>query len=370
MNYAFLCHAPEDLAAARELGEWLESHCPCEIRYAECGEGAPGDLFEAAEQAQAAVATILLLSPASVPKAWVRSRWEPLLFDQPAAAGTGMAFVKLRRCNFPELFTRRDYFELAADGRRRLKRWLLAQFPQFSKLPGPVGAAPPAAIEDLTRRLADEAGVAVAVPVDVALAFATAAASDFEGVIWLDCTRRSAAALVGDIAAAAALTVPGSIEANEEAVRAFCAARRLLLVLDQCEVPPFPRTGRTSVLLTAPHPVTPPRPFDEIAGIFAAWSRDEQACLDALRDLLPALYSGPDWPAVRSLGRSAIALLRRRRERAGELHELLDWLIDVAHEQDDPAGAWEFSNELRWIGTDEEQILIAPPAPGEQMSLF
>ena len=142
MDFAFLCHAPEDAASAHDLGDYLERNCPCGIRYTECGSGAAYDLLEAAEQSMAASAVILLLSPASMPERWVRSRWEPVLIEQPAEAGTGLACVELRECRFPELLRRRDFFDASLAGRRALKRWLLKRFPAVVEVPE--GAAPPA----------------------------------------------------------------------------------------------------------------------------------------------------------------------------------------------------------------------------------
>src|SRR5262249_55670227 len=135
MNFAFICHAPEDGTEARGLGNWLERNSPCEIRYAQCGAGSPHDLIEAVEQSMSAPWGIVLLSPASVPERWVRSRWEPVLLQDPEEAGVALAFVELRACKSPDLLRRRNFFDASLAGRRALKRWLLQRHPSVVELP-------------------------------------------------------------------------------------------------------------------------------------------------------------------------------------------------------------------------------------------
>ena len=372
MDFVFLCHAPEDAAAAYDLGGYLERNCPCDIRYNECGAGAAHDLLEAAEQSMAARAVILLLSPASMPERWIRNRWEPVLLDQPREAGIGMACVELRECRFPELLRRRDFFDAALDGRRALKRWLLEKFPAVVEMPeGGVPSAPEPVLEDLRCRLADEPGSASGVPLETALAFARASVPDFEGVIWLDCTRRTRAGVTGDLCAALGLGVSGVIEENEEELRRVLASRRLLVVFDNFAGDPIAREGRCSTLATAPREGAEPRPFAEVAEAFARWTIEDRRCLALLRDLPAAINGNRDWPQVRTLAFDAVGLLGRRRERAAELLELLDLLIARAWDEGDDEAVRKLEWERGWIPTHAHRSRPhAPaPAPGEQLSL-
>ena len=372
MDFVFLCHAPEDAAVAYDLGVHLERNCPCDIRYNECGTGAAHDLLEAVEQSMAARAIIVLLSPASVLERWARSRWEPVLLEQPAEAGTGVACVELRDCRFPELLRRRDFFGASLAGRRALKRWLLEKFPSVVEMPeGAVPAAPEAVLEDLRRRLADEPGSITGVPLETALAFAHASVADFEGVIWLDCTRRSRAGAAGDLCAALGLAVSGVIEENEEELRRVLASRRLLVVFDNLTGDPIAREGKCSMLATARRAGTEPRPFAEVAEAFSRWTIDDRRCLALLRDLADAINGNRDWPGVRTLAFDAVGLLSRRRERTGELLELLEVLIARAWDEGDDEALRKFEWERGWIPTRANQSRphSPPPAPGDQLSL-
>jgi hypothetical protein len=368
MNFVFLCHAPADAGGAAALGGWLERNSSCEIRLTQCGAGTPHDLIEAAEQSMSAAAVVLLLSPDSVPERWERKRWEPVLLEEPASSGVGMAFIGWRECRFPDLLRRRDYFGNSLEERRRLKRWLLRRFPRFTELPPYAGSVSAERIESLRTALADDAGTAEDVPADAALAFAHACQTDFEGVLWIDATRRTRGALMGDLARALGLAVPGTVEGNEDAVRCFCASRRMLIVFDNCAELPFVCEGKTSLVRTAPHHVVAPRPFDEVAGVFASWYRSEEATEAALRDVRTALETGGDWDAVRNLGRSAVAALKRRPERAAELLEVLRLLHGLALQQGDPTAAADFDNELSWLSGDTGRRAQALPAPGEQLA--
>jgi hypothetical protein len=374
MHYAFLCHAPSDGDTARELGHWLEVHTPCAIRLAECGAGCADDLIEAADQAMSANAVVLLLSPASVPEKWVRSRWEPVLLEQPAQGGAALASVVLAECKFPELLRRRDCFPSDLAGRRALKRWLLARFPQVESVPAGKGGDGVAAaeVEELRVRLADAVGTADGVPRDVALAFVRECAAEFEGAVWVDGTRRTSVGIAGDLGEALGLTLEGPPEDSLERLRDFCAGRRLLVVFDNCGQRAAEITGRSSVLRTAPHAGPEAAGVEELARRFAAWAADPGPCLAALRDVAGAI-EGHAWREVREIASGAAALLGRRR-RAAELLELAELALPRAAAAGDTAAVRRFEWERDWIlqawgRPGPVTAPVMPPEVGEQLAL-
>src|ERR1700694_2688650 len=85
-----LCHAPQDVQFAKELGAFLEVNCPVTLSYEQAD-----DVVEAVERGLSGV-TLLLLSPDSIRKPWKRERWEPVLLNQPKELGTDIAFLLLQ----------------------------------------------------------------------------------------------------------------------------------------------------------------------------------------------------------------------------------------------------------------------------------
>jgi hypothetical protein len=372
MRHVFLCHAPSDAEVARDLAAWLELQTPYAVGRTECGPATDTDLVEAADQAMAAEAVILLLSPASVPVKWVRSRWEPVLIGQPADGGAALGCVLLAECKFPDLLRRRNFHTPDREGRRALKRWLLSRAPHVAALPKTAVEAPAAEVlDELRRRLADDVGAAAGAPWELALAFARECAADFEGVVWIDGARRSAAGVAGDLAHALGAPLSGPPEESHERLREFCAGRRLLIVFDGC-APLFGASGKCSVVATAPHPAREARSFEKLAHVFTYWTSSPEPCLAALGDLVPAIAERP-WAEARSLAYSAVALLRHF-GRDAELIELTDFLVPLAEQAGDASALRCFDWERTWIHESWGRVepvaapLLAPPE-GDQLTL-
>ena len=368
MDFVFICHAAADSAVACDLGGWLERNTSLDIRHAECAEH---DLIEGAEQSLAASAIILVLSPSSAPVRWQRQRWEPVLLD--AEARPRIAYFLASDCAFPELLRRQPFFDLSISGRRGLRRWLLGLFPRLVVLPdGPGGSVTEEMMEDLRGRVVDEPGEVSDVTHETIRAFVRMAERDFEGVIWLDGTRRSHAGLIGDLASALELGVTGVIEENEAEVRRVCETRRILIVHDNPAAPLFPRAGRCSMIATTPRDGVPPLAPADLAAAFAKWRQDSTSCERLLRDVPAAIRSAADWPLLRRLGWGVIALLKRQRPRAAELLELLDLLIERSWNEGDDEAMRQLEWERGWIPSARNQTrpAVPTPLPGEQISLF
>ena len=91
--------------------------------------------------------------------------------------------------------------------------------------------------------VADRPGMEFADSADLAAEFAREFRQDFDGVFTLECAGRSLAALAGDLGAQLGLRLEGPLPENLERLRAFCEARRFLIILE--EVPgPGPRRAR------------------------------------------------------------------------------------------------------------------------------
>jgi hypothetical protein len=250
MRTLFLAHSKQDQPAACELAEFLQRGADVEV-YLKEGEIGPGEtLLSKAQEGLMADAMLVMLSPDSVPERWVREEWTSAFWDQPQAAGVLSATVLCRACRFPDLLSRKNFFDLTEDrldAFRRIKQWLsrlgrAIEEPAFVPARTPEFAGQEAELEALRRALGDAPGCvlltgdcAAAGKTTLALEFARRCQGEFELLCWLGCGRRSLAALAGDLSAQLGLRLPGHLEENLEALRRFCAPRRLLIVLDDVQ---------------------------------------------------------------------------------------------------------------------------------------
>ncbi len=290
---AVLCYAVEDADFAQELAGFLNLNSIAAVFAREGLIGPEEDLIDAAERALSADYVLLLLSPDSVPGAWVRARWERILLDEARHFGTQVAYVLLRACKFPNVFRGNAFFDLSQSrlaGQRELKRWLFRQDPFFetaSQLPERSASAvlPTEALDDLACRIADQPGVQAGVPKELALEFAHVFANDFEGVFWLNCDNRSGAGVLGDAAHLLHLKLRGTLEQNARALRDFCAGRRLLFVFENLasshkELVAF--EGKTSVILAVEGSSPAQRSLEETAAVFSRWGSNFDGAINAL----------------------------------------------------------------------------------------
>jgi hypothetical protein len=334
LQSVIICHAAEDATIADELAAYLESNCALTVSR----EESP-DLVGAVEIGLSADIVLAALSPASVPKPWKRETWEPVFLRQPGMLGSRLACLLLRECRFPELFRRGSFFDLSVDSlasMRALKRWVYTGANQ--RVPG-------GSFEGLRRRIADRPGVETGLSEEEAAAFCGDCGDDFEGVFRIDCARRSRAGILGDMAHALGLRLPGSAERNRTSLAEFCAKRRCLFVFDHLagEDRDFVNLGaRTSIVFTQGD-MRERRPLNELEDLFRSWPRHPDECLQALGDAQSWLR---DEGHSMSLGFAVLALLKNF-DRLAEASEILDLLADAARASGDVLTAhrllWENS---------------------------
>jgi len=349
---AIICHAPEDAALASEIAAYLEANCALTVSREEVSRQERQDLIDAVEIGLSADIVLVALSPASAPNVWKRERWEPVFLRQPGALGTRLACLLLRECRFPELFRRGNFFDLSGDslaGMRALKRWVY-------------GANQPVAggsFEALRRRIADNPAIETGLGMEEAVAFAEECGEDFEGVLRIDCARRTHAGILGDIGHALGLRLPDSVERNRESLAGFCANRRCLFLFDHLAEEDrefLDLGGKTSIIFTQSE-MPARRSLDELVRLFASWPRNPDDCLLALGDAHSWLRDG----ASMQLGYAALALLKNF-HRLAEACEILDVMVDIARVSGDLLTAhrlvWEQSTiRQQWGET------VAMPEP-------
>jgi hypothetical protein len=318
LQSVIICHALEDTAVVGEIAVYLEINCAltvsCEIR---------ADLIDAVEIGLSADIVLVALSPASAPNPWKRERWEPVFLRQPGLLGTRIACLLLCECPFPPLFRRGRFFDLTGDllgGMRALKRWIYG-------LKQPVIRG---RFEALRRRIADHPGVETDLGLEEALAFSEECREDFEGVLRIDCARRSRTGILGDIAHVLGLRLPDSAERNRATLAGFCANRRCLFLFDHLaeeDRDVVDLGGKTSIIFVE-NEMPERRPLAELESLFTSWPRHPDDCLRALGDAQSWLRSGEDRASMQ-LGYAVLALLKNF-DRLAEACEILDLMAHAA----------------------------------------
>jgi hypothetical protein len=303
---------------ARRIAQFLQRGADVRLFFEE-GEMRPGeDLAAKAREARMADAVLVLFSRESLPPRWPRAAWEAPLVTEPAEDGVRIAFVRCDDCVPPRVLT--PLFE--ARKLRDIKRW-------FRRAPETEPAEPEFAVdaEVLALDIADRPGVETVHNGALATEFARAFAPDFDAVVrvWPAPTLAAAA---GDLAARLGLRLEGELPDNLERLRAFCAERRLLIVLEGEERSELIFEGRCSTLIS-----TEP----------GVWEPDE------LRDAQLLSFS-PEaaWAEICGAARQ-VRRITQEQGRLAECCEIMEHWLGLAEARGDSAIQEEATREMVWI---------------------
>jgi hypothetical protein len=303
---------------AQRITQFLQRGADVRVFFDE-GEMRPGeDLAAKAREARMADAVLVLFSRESLPPRWPRASWEAPLVTEPAEDGVRIAFVRCDDCVPPRVLT--PMFE--ARKPREIKRWL-------RRAPETHPAEPEFAVdaEVLALDIADRAGVETVLSAELAAAFARAFAPDFDAVVrvWPAPTLAAAA---GDLAAQLGLRLEGELPDNLERLRAFCAKRRLLIVLEGEERPELIFEGRCSTLIS----IEP-----------GVWEPDE------LRNAQRVAFAPETaWTDLCGAARQ-VRRITQEQGRLAECCEIMEHWRSLAEARSDAAIQEEATREIVWI---------------------
>lgn len=357
MQSLVICSSAADIEVARDIHRYLDANCPSIRLHETVVIPSPDEVLETVDFALSCDICLLLLSPGSIPRAWPRQQWEPVLVQQPRELGSSLGFVLVRPCGFPQVLQKSKFFDLSVDvksGRRKLRRWLVEQTPlkldRADVLPPRPGVTDPMDAE-LEDGVLDQPGICRDIPRETALSFAFAHSRDFEGVFWLDCRERERTGVIGDTAHALGLKLLGPVSENAAALREFCERPRCLFVFDGLaaedrEVVAF--GGQASVIFTKLEEAPAPRlTLTGTIELFARWRSDSEECLRHLRDAQRYLRASPV-ESAKLLGTYTFNLLRDK-ERLAEAYDVVEMLSKLAWEEgsDTDLRRWEW--EKSWI---------------------
>jgi len=287
--------------------------------FLEEGEMRAGEnLASKAREACTADTVLVFFSRASLPSRWPRTEWEAPLVTEPKAEGVRIAFVRCDDCVPPRVLA--PLFE--ARRPRDIKRWFRSA--PRAEPPNPEFAVD---IEVLGLDIADRPGVETVHSAALATEFATAFGGDFDAVMRVGAAPTLAAA-AGDLGVQLGLRLGGDLPDNLDRLREFCAARRLLIILEGEPRAELIFEGRCSTLISTETSAVASEPLHEAQRVFfspdAAWT---DVCA-----------------AARQVRR-----LAREQGRHAECYEVMDRWRTLAESQADDSAQDEACRELVWI---------------------
>ena len=315
----FPCYAAADRPLAERLVALLDRGADVRI-FLDEGELQPGgDLAEKAREGRMADVVIVFFSRDSLPSRWPRAQWEGALVTEPAADGVRIAFVRCGDCNPPKVLT--PMFD--ASRLRDVKRWVRGG--------GSLSEAPAAEfsadLEVLGIAIADRPGSETVDRIALAREFARCFRSDFDAVVHVDCVNGTLADMAGDLAHQLGLHLEGELADNIEHLHVFCAAHRLLVVLEGAGPQELIFGGRCSTLISTE------------AG---------EPSTDELRSIARAFDAADDWNELCRLARHGRRVAREQ-FRLPECFEIMQQWRAMADEHNDRPVVDEASRELVWI---------------------
>jgi tetratricopeptide (TPR) repeat protein len=268
MISVFLSHSSKDKPFVRELADelgrdgqikvWLDERdiAPGQNIAARIGEGLDADFI------------LLILSPDSVESSWVKEEWTDAFWDQTNNRKTKLLGVLYRECTIPRLIRNKKYFDLRTnhpEGFRAIRTFLVTEKPvqperiNYLPLRPPLFIGRQQELTDLRERLRTPGalvhvtGIAGKGKTTLALEFAHRYQHDFDAVYWLPCQSGSLASISAELARQFGLKIEGDLDKVVGELKAWCAARRCLLILDNVDDEPpgeLVPGGAASVLVT------------------------------------------------------------------------------------------------------------------------
>jgi hypothetical protein len=268
MISVFLSHSSKDKPFVRELANELEKHGDIRVWLDERDISPGQNIVTRIKEGLKADFVLLILSPDSVESSWVEEEWTDAFWQQTNHRGTKLLPVLYRDCAIPSLLDNKKRFDLRTnhpDGFRAIRTFLLTEKPAPPERINYLPVRPALFIGrqqellDLRERLRTSgalvhvAGIAGKGKTTLALEFAHRYQRDFEAVYWLPCQSGSLASISAELARQLGLKIEGDLPEIVRELKAWCARRRCLLILDNVQeesVSELVPGGVASVLVT------------------------------------------------------------------------------------------------------------------------
>jgi hypothetical protein len=337
MANAAICFESHDAAFASECATYLQFQTSVFVQMAEAA--APEDLLDLIDQCLASESVIVVLSPSAIPTLWPRTEWEQIFKDPESK----IAYIELQPCPFPQILKRRNFFQ----SKESLRRWLIKVL-NPDRIPP---ALPPGEKDESLLHLVNQAGTAQQVRRAAAEWFASNYWRDFENIYWVECGSWTRAGIIGEIAHAMNLRLPGTVDQNIAALHDHAQHERALCIFENLTEEFLELAelgGKSSILILSPEAAPPEVTLQQLKEIFFAPTPDEPLCLRLLGRFMNLEQDPGDWPTIKSIGFRA-RLFYQRDIRQAEAHELLVWLGNQAHRHKDRIALEQIQREENWI---------------------
>lgn len=337
MADAAICFESHDAAFAIECANYLNFQTSVSVVPAEAAS--PEYFLDVIDQCLTNEIVIVVCSPHAIPTLWPRTHWEQVL----RAPDPRIAYLEFQPCPLPQILKRRNFFQ----SREALRRWLIQVLkPNRIKPLMQHGEK-----DESLLHLVDQAGTIQHVKRTSAEWFASTYWRDFESVYWVECGSWTRAGIIGEIAHAMNLRLPGTVDQNISALHDHSQHERALYIfenmteefLDLAEL-----GGKSSILILSDETALPEPTLQQLKELFFASAPDESLCLRMLGRFMNLEQYPGDWPTIKSIGFRA-RLFYQRETRQAEAHELLVWLGNQAHRHKDRIALEQIQREENWI---------------------
>jgi len=245
-----LCYAPQDSEIAIAIQSRLALDPRTRVTLAPSGR-----LIEGWEEGLSSAALLLLLSDSSIPERLPRKDWDPLLRHAMGKDASRVGCLLAGDCPYPPLLARNNFWRWSDGPRealRAIERWVVSLHDQIwpdsfvpARLPWFEGCA--RVIDRLWETLVDGQGTVLLThpgpgsgKTSLAQHFARNALAHFHAVVWVDCSSRSEAALLSDLASQLGIPLDRPMDELHTGVCRALNQARLLLVMDDVHPAAFP----------------------------------------------------------------------------------------------------------------------------------
>ena len=264
----FLCHTAADLPVAETIRKRLETGAEARVLLEECDPADGQTVANRWDGGSSSGAILLLLSPDAVPPQPDRKHWGELLRHIESGQDPQVACLRLAECKYPAMLERKRFYRSEGDPRealRLIERWLLSLHVNpagrmFEPAVLPSYQPSTEELEPLWEALVDETAMLRVQDPRLAQAFAKAASRQFRDTVWVNCRRRTAVSVVGEIGARLGLSMQCTAAEAASKVGWKLDEHRVLVILDGLRGQiPFPRLpeGRSSMLLIGSRELEP-----------------------------------------------------------------------------------------------------------------
>ncbi len=305
MAKAAICFSTHDAAFAEELANYLALHASVVPELAACDD--PADFLDTIEQCLTCEIVLVVLSLAALPKMWPRPEWERVLIECVRESGAHIAYLQREACPFPQILKRRAFFSSPAE----VRQWAI----HVLNPDRPAPALCPGEPDDSLQTLLDNPGLRSGVKQAAANSFVSSYWRFFENVYRVECGSATRSGVLGELAHAIGLRLPGTVDQNREALLHRATHERALYIFENLPEE-FSELadlgGKASVIILENQGHRQPVTLAQLKETFFTPGANEALCLRLLGRFISSEQQPDHWPDIKAIGFRARLFFRKR----------------------------------------------------------